>query len=160
VLIVIASFGSVFAVLLGYSRIPYAAAVEGQFFSVFARLHPRGNFPYVSILALGFCSAIACLFTLESLFTALIVAQTVLQFAGQCVAVMLLRAQKKEPEDLYRMPWYPLPALIALLGWTYIVATSGVRYIAFAAGLLALGVAMYLWRARRNMQWPFAEAAA
>jgi len=160
VLIVIASFGSVFAVLLGYSRIPYAAAVEGQFFSVFARLHPKGNFPYVSILALGFCSAIACLFTLESLFTALIVAQTVLQFAGQCIAVMLLRAQKKQPTDSYRMAWYPLPALIALLGWIYIVATSGVRYIVFAAGLSALGAAIYLLRAKRKMQWPFAEAAA
>jgi hypothetical protein len=97
---------------------------------------------------------------LESLFTALIVAQTVLQFAGQCVAVMLLRGQKKEPTDSYRMPWYPLPALIALLGWIYIVATSGVRYIAFAAGLSALGVAIYLWRAKRKTQWPFAEAAA
>jgi amino acid transporter len=160
VLIVIASFGSVFAVLLGYSRIPYAAAVEGQFFSVFARLHPRGNFPYVSILALGVCSAAACLFSLESLFTALIVAQTVLQFAGQCVAVMLLRARKKEPADSYRMPLFPLPALIALLGWIYIVVTSGLRYIAFAAGLLALGVAMYLLRARRRADWPFAESAA
>jgi amino acid transporter len=160
VLIVIASFGSVFAVLLGYSRIPYAAAIEGQFFSVFARLHPKGNFPYVSILALGFCSALACLLSLESLFTALIVAQTVLQFAGQCVAVMLLRGQKKEPVDSYRMPLYPLPALIALLGWIYIVASSGLRYIAFAAGLLALGVAMYLVRARRRAQWPFAEITA
>jgi amino acid transporter len=160
VLIVIASFGSVFAVLLGYSRIPYAAAIEGQFFSVFARLHPKGNFPYVSILALGFCSALACLLSLESLFTALIVAQTVLQFAGQCVAVMLLRGQKKEPVDSYRMPLYPVPALIALLGWIYIVASSGLRYIAFAAGLLALGVAMYLVRARRRAQWPFAEITA
>jgi amino acid transporter len=158
-LIVVASFGSVFAVLLGYSRIPYAAAVEGQFFSVFARLHPKGNFPYVSIVALGVCSAVACLFTLESLFTALIVAQTVLQFAGQCVAVMVLRQKKKEPMDSYRMPWYPLPALIALLGWIYIVATSGLRYIAFAAALLAVGVAMYLWRAQRRKQWPFPEAA-
>jgi amino acid transporter len=160
VLIVIASFGSVFAVLLGYSRIPYAAAIDGQFFLVFARLHPKGNFPYVSILALGFCSALACLLSLESLFTALIVAQTVLQFAGQCVAVMLLRGQKKEPVDSYRMPLYPLPALIALLGWIYIVASSGLRYIIFAAGLLALGVAMYLVRARQRAQWPFAEIAA
>jgi amino acid transporter len=160
VLIVIASFGSVFAVLLGYSRIPYAAAVEGQFFSIFARLHPKGNFPYVSILGLGICSALACLFSLQSLFTALIVAQTVLQFAGQCVAVILLRRQKREPVDSYRMPLYPMPALIALLGWTYIVVTSGLRYIAFAAGLLALGVAMYMVRARQRGQWPFAEVSA
>jgi amino acid transporter len=160
ILIVIASFGSVFAVLLGYSRIPYAAAVEGQFFSIFARLHPKGNFPYVSILGLGFCSALACLFTLESLFTALIVAQTVLQFAGQCVAVMVLRARKNEPADSYRMPLFPLPAVIALLGWIYIVVTSGLRYIAFAAGLLALGVSMYLLRARRRADWPFAAEPA
>ena len=63
--------------------------VEGQFFSVFGRLHPKGKFPYVSLLAMGVCSALACLFSLESLITALIVTQTLLQFAAQCVAVML-----------------------------------------------------------------------
>ena len=158
VLILIASFGSVFAILLGYSRIPYAAAVEGQFFSIFGRLHPKGKFPYISLLAMGFCSALACLFTLQSLITALIVTQTLLQFAAQCVAVILLRRQKREPASGYKMPLYPLPALIALCGWLYIVFTSGPGYIALAGVFLAIGIAIFLLRARHHLSWPFLEA--
>jgi amino acid transporter len=160
ILILIASFGSVFAILLGYSRIPYAAAVEGQFFSVFGRLHERGRFPYISVLATGICSAAACFFSLESLITALIVTQTLLQFVAQCVAVILLRKQKREPADSYRMPFYPLPALIALTGWLYIVLTSGVRYIALAGVFLIVGIGVFLLRARQKANWPFKEVVS
>ena len=158
ILILVASFGSVFAILLGYSRIPYAAARGGQFFSVFGRLHPKGKFPYVSLLAMGVCAAIACLFSLESLITALIVTQTLLQFAAQCVAVILLRRQKRAIGDAYRMPLYPMPALIALGGWIYIVVTSGAVYIALAGIFLILGIAIFLLRARQQVSWPFSEA--
>jgi amino acid transporter len=160
VLILIAAFGSVLAILLGYSRIPYAAAVEGQFFSIFARLHPAGGFPYISVLTVGFFSALACLFSLESLITSLIVTQTLLQFAAQCVAVILLRRQRLASQDVYRMPFFPLPALIALAGWIYIVATSGVRYMAVAGIFLVAGIAVFLLRARQQSSWPFAEVPA
>jgi amino acid transporter len=160
ILILIAAFGSVFAILLGYSRIPYAAAVEGQFFSVFARLHPKGRFPYLSVLGVGFCSALACLFSLESLITSLIVTQTLLQFAAQCVAVILLRSQKRETAETYRMPLFPLPALIALFGWMYIVVTSGVRYMAVAGAFLFVGIAIFFLRARQQANWPFGKGAA
>ena len=158
ILILIASFGSVFAILLGYSRIPYAAAVQGQFFPVFGRLHRKGHFPFVSLLAMGLCSAIACLFSLQSLITSLIVTQTLLQFAAQCVAVILLRRQKREEaKSSYRMPLYPLPALVALGGWIYVVVTSGLAYIALAGVFLIIGIALFLLRARQEKAWPFAE---
>ncbi len=159
-LILIAAFGSVLAILLGYSRIPYAAAVEGQFFSIFARLHPTGGFPYISLLTVGCFSALACLFSLESLITSLIVTQTLLQFAAQCVAVILLRRQRRESGGVYRMPLFPLPALIALAGWIYIVVTSGVRYMAVAGIFLLAGIAVFLLRARQQSNWPFAEVQA
>ena len=160
ILILIAAFGSVFAILLGYSRIPYAAAVDGHFFPVFGKLHPKGRFPYVSLVAMGLSSAIACLFSLESLITALIVTQTLLQFAAQCVAVILLRREKRGAADAYRMPLYPLPALIALAGWTYIVVTSGARYMLLAVAFLAIGISIFLLRARQKRDWPFAEVIA
>jgi amino acid transporter len=160
VLILIASFGSVFAVLLGYSRIPYAAARDGRFFSVFARLHPRGGFPHISVLALGVCSALACFISLGGLISALIVTQTLLQFMGQCVAVILLRRKRRETGGSYRMPLFPLPALLALGGWTYIVVTSGARYILMAFGLMLTGVLVYLLRARKRFEWPFGGAEA
>ncbi len=160
VLVLVASFGSVFAVLLGYSRIPYAAACEGRFFSIFARLHPRGGFPYVSVLTLGACSALACFISLGGLISALIVTQTLLQFMGQCVAVILLRRKRRETGECYRMPLFPVPALLALAGWTYIVVTSGARYILMAFGLMLAGVLVYLVRARTRVEWPFGGAAA
>jgi amino acid transporter len=107
---------------------------------------------------MGICSAIACLFSLESLITALIVTQTLLQFAAQCVAVMLLRRQKRAIADAYRMPFYPLPALIALSGWLYIVVTSGAVYIALAGVFLVLGIAVFVLRARQQKSWPYPEA--
>ncbi len=158
ILILLAAFGSVFAILLGYSRIPFAAAVQGQFLPVFGRLHPTGKFPYVSLLAMGFLSAVACLFSLESLITAMIVTQTLLQFAAQCVAVILLRRQRREPADAYKMPLYPLPALIALSGWAYVVVTSGAKYIALAGVFMMIGIALFLVRARQSAEWPFSEA--
>jgi amino acid transporter len=160
ILILIASFGSVFAILLGYSRIPYAAAIEGQFFSIFGRLHRKGQFPYISLLAMGSCSALACLFSLESLITSLIVTQTLLQFAAQCFAVILLRRKSRGAVHTYRMPFYPIPALIALGGWTYVVVTSGVAYVGLAAVFLSIGIALFLLRAWRAGAWPFAEVVA
>jgi amino acid transporter len=160
VLILVASFGSVFAVLLGYSRIPYTAARDGRFFSVFAHLHPRGGFPHISVLTLGFCSALACFVSLSGLISVLIVTQTLLQFMGQCVAVILLRRQKSAAGECYRMPLFPIPALLALCGWSYIVLTSGARYILMALGLMLAGILAYLLRAHARTEWPFGGETA
>lgn len=154
-LILVATFASVFAILLGYSRIPYAAAVDGRFFRPFARLHPTGKFPYISVLAMGLLSALACVFSLAAIITVLIVVQTMVQFIGQCIAVMVLRRQLGKQSRSYRMPLYPLPALIALGGWIYIVVTSGWRYIALGLVLIAVGVAAYMIRAYGKEEWPF-----
>lgn len=155
VLILIATFGSVFAVLLGYSRIPYAAAHEGRFFSIFARLHKRGQYPIVAVLVMGVLSAFACILSLTELITTLIVVQTLLQFIGQCVAVILLHKRFRIDPQCFRMPLFPLPALIALAGWIYIVVSSGVRYTLIALVLLSLGMAAFLFHSRLVREWPF-----
>jgi len=155
VFILIATFGSVFAVLLGYSRIPYAAAVEGRFFSVFAHLHKRGQYPIVAVLVMGILSSFACIFSLADLITTLIVVQTLLQFIGQCVAVILLRKRFRNEQGCFRMPLFPVPALIALAGWSYIVVSSGWKYSLIALLLLTLGVAGFLFHSRKVGEWPF-----
>ena len=38
------AFASVFSLLLGYSRVPYAAALEGNYFKAFAKVHPTTGF--------------------------------------------------------------------------------------------------------------------
>jgi len=160
-LILLASFGSVYAILLGFSRIPYTAAAEGQFFRPFARLHPTGHFPVVSLLTVGALSAVACLFSLADLIGSLIVVQTMFQFAAQCVAVILLRRHPERhpaPAGQYRMPLYPLPAVIALLGWIYIVVSGKLLYIAIGLAMAAVGTVFFLLGARKREEWPFLRA--
>jgi amino acid transporter len=149
-LILWVAFGSVFCVLLGYTRVPYAAAVEGHFFSAFARVHPKRHFPSFSVVFMGIASAVACLLTLEALIRALIVIQIVTQFAAQCVAVVLIRRYRRDIVRPFSMPLYPVPVIVALAGWIYILATSGAVYIASGFSLLALGIAAFFWRSRQQ----------
>jgi amino acid transporter len=154
-LVLIASWGSVFAILLGYSRVPYAAAVDGHFFRPFARLHPTQKFPSTSLLVMGGLSAVACLFSLSDLISVLIVVQTMTQFGLQCVAVMLLRRKRIAPSGSFRMPLYPLPAIIALAGWGYIVISSKGLHILIGVAMAATGAVIYLLQARGKQEWPF-----
>ncbi len=158
VLILWAAFASVFAILLGYSRIPYGAAVDGHFFSPFARLHPKG-FPAFSLVTMGVGAALCCcILDLGQLIKSLIVIQTMVQFAAQCIAVMLLRKWRPDIRRPYNMPLYPLPALIALAGWIFILVPSGWQYIAWASLLMLAGTIAYLIKARKSKEWPFQRA--
>ena len=154
------AFGSVFALLLGYSRIPYAAAVQGDFFRVFAKLHPKGNFPDVSLYTLGVVSIVASFFTLDQVITALITTRILVQFMGQILALPLLRKRLPPTGLPYKMWLYPVPAMVAFVGWAYVFLTSGWAYIAVGLATLGAGVVAFLLRARVSATWPFAPPAA
>jgi amino acid transporter len=160
VLILWTTLASLFAVLLGYSRVPYAAAVEGRFFAAFARLHPARNFPSFSVLFLGILSAAACLMTLDVVINALVVIQILVQFMAQILAVTLIRRNRPDIVRPYRMSLYPATSVIAFLGWLYILIASGLPYILAGFGLLLFGIMVYLLRARRTAEWPFEDAGA
>jgi APA family basic amino acid/polyamine antiporter len=154
------AFGSVFALLLGYSRIPYAAAESGYFFRVFGRLHPTKDFPYVSLLVLGAISIVAGFFSLGTVIDALIVTRILVQFMGQAFGLILLRRQRPDMPRPYRMWLYPLPALIALAGWIFVFATTQVAVILFGVGVLALGCLAFLLWSWNTKRWPFGLQAA
>ena len=155
------AFGSVFALLLGYSRIPFAAAQSGYFFRVFGRLHPTKDFPYVSLLVLGAISIVAGFFSLGTVIDALIVTRILVQFMGQIFGLILLRRRAPDMPRPYRMWLYPIPALVALFGWIFVFATTQVEVILFGIGVLALGCVAFLFWSRNTRSWPFAlEAAA
>jgi amino acid transporter len=146
------AFGSVFALLLGYSRVPYAAAREGYFFAPFAKLHPTGGFPALSLLLLGAIAIVACLFPLAVVIDALIASRILVQFIGQIAAVAYLRRVRPDMPRPYRIWLYPLPALIALAGWLFIFITTDIKVIGFGFALLALGVICFaLWSKRRSV---------
>jgi len=149
------AFGSVFALLLGYSRIPFAAAESGYFFRIFGKLHPTKQFPYVSLLVLGAISILAGFFSLGTVIDALIVTRILVQFMGQVFGLILLRRRAPEMPRPYRMWLYPVPALVALLGWIFVFATTDPRVILFGLGVLGLGCVTFLLWSWRTKRWPF-----
>jgi len=149
ILVLWTALASVFALLFGYSRIPYAAAVNGHFFSAFARIHPTGRFPYVSLLVMGGLSIAASMFTLDAVISALLTSRILVQFLTQVYALHYMRKHRPEIRRPFRMWLYPMPSVIALVGWTYVFATSGARYIVFGILTLIAGAGAYwLWSSR------------
>jgi amino acid transporter len=157
VLICWTAFASVYALMLGYSRIPYAAARDGFFFSAFAKLHPRGDFPHVSLLVLGAVTIGASFFTLEEVIAALICTRILVQFIAQIQAVDMLR-KRASGVSVFRMALYPIPSVIAIAGWEFIFDTTDWVYIAGGTASLAAGIAAYgvwsWWRARGGSTVP------
>jgi amino acid transporter len=141
------ALASVFALLLGYSRILYAAAEDGHFFRIFARLHPTGKFPHVSLLAVGLLAIGASFWSLDAVISALLTSRILVQFIAQIFALDHLRKHRAEIVRPFRMWLYPVPSAIAFLGWAYIFLTSGWGFIGFGLLTLALGVATYaVWK--------------
>jgi len=155
VMILWTALGSCFALLLGYSRIPFAAARDGYFFKVFSRLHPKHNFPHVSLLVIGVVAIICSFFSLGMVIDVLIATRIIVQFAGQIFAVALLRKNSPKMERPYRIWLYPLPSLIALAGWAFIYLTLDRRIIIFSLVALAAGVVSFLAWSRGASKWPF-----
>jgi amino acid transporter len=145
-LIVWTAFASVFAAMLGYSRIPFAAARAGDFFKAFARLHPVGEFPHRSLVLIGGLAALACLAELGTVIDALVAARIPIQFLGQIITVFYLRSKWKGAPATFRMPFYPLPAAVALGGWLFVFWTSKPVVILYSLGSLAAGAAaFFIW---------------
>ena len=158
VMILWTAFGSVFALLLGYSRIPFAAANDGYFFRAFGKVHPTKNYPHVSLLVLGGVSVCAAFFNLDQVVSALITTRVLVQFIGQVFAIPLLRKRVPDSARPYKMWLYPLPAIVAFFGWAFVFVTSGWGYVAVGLLTLAAGFAVFMIRAKITATWPFRAA--
>jgi APA family basic amino acid/polyamine antiporter len=152
------AFASVFALLLGYSRVPYAAALDGNYFRVFARLHPREGFPHISLLALGAAATVFCFFDLSHVIAALVAIRIILQFLLQHVGVILLRFREPDQPRPFRMWLYPLPPILAALGFLFILISrpNAARELRYGAAIAVSGCLLYFGRARFRKEWPFA----
>lgn len=157
-LILFTTFASLFAVMLGYSRVPYAAAADGRFLKIFARLHPTKNFPHVSLVVIGVLSAIACWLSLATLIAALVILEKIARDIGQAVAVILIRRHRPEIKLPFKMWLYPLPSVIALVGWIFILRTNDARIVWWGLALTVVGIIAYLIQAKPKSEWPFDNA--
>jgi fructoselysine transporter len=154
------ALASVFSVLLGASRVPYSAAVDGNFFPIFARVHPTKHFPYVSLLVLG---GLAFLFSvtlkLKTAIAGILAMRLIVQFIGQAVGVILLHKRWPLQRFPFKMWLYPVPAILTMCGWAVLFWATGP---ARKWGILqiGLGALAFLFRAREMRQWPFEKSGA
>ncbi|MDN3358890.1 APC family permease [Actinomadura sp. DC4] len=153
--IIITAFASVFAGLLGGSRVPYNAARDKVFLSWFGRLHPRLHFPTAGLFAMGIITAVGSLFTLTDVISMLTAVFVLIQSVAQVVAVTVLRKRQPNLRRPYKMWLYPLPSIVALVGWIYIYKSAGLKPILLSlVWLVAGGIAFLIW-ARAERTWPF-----
>jgi amino acid transporter len=153
------AFASVFSLLLGYSRVPFAAAQDGNYFQSFSAVHPRFHIPHVSLLALGGVAALACFLKLQDVIAALVVIRITLQFLFQSVGVIILRIRRPDMPRPFRMWLYPLPALLATVGFIFVLRDRA-KELRYAVVILIVGVIIYLVRAARRREWPFVHATS
>ncbi|MBI3139249.1 MAG: APC family permease [Sphingobacteriales bacterium] len=148
VLILCIAFSSLFAVVLGYSRVPYAAASDGNFFTVFSKLHPTKNFPYISLLVLcGLGLIFSLLFRLSDVISSILAMRILVQFIGQGVGVVLLRKKYGNKELPFKMWAYPLPVLLSVMVWLFLFVSTG--WFALWGSVIALaGIAAYFIKSR------------
>jgi amino acid transporter len=147
------AFASVFSLLAGYSRIPYAAARDGNFFRIFARVHPQGHFPTISVLFLGALACSFCVFQLRDLLSALVVIRILLLFLLQAVGAVIWRVTHPEQPRPFRMWLYPLPVLITLAGFSLVLADK-LPLLRRGLFFAALGIVLFLLRSMKKREWP------
>jgi APA family basic amino acid/polyamine antiporter len=160
-LIIWTAFASVFSLLLGYSRVPYAAATDGDYFQTFARVHPKHHIPHVSLLVLGAVAVAFCTLRLADVIAALVVIRILVQFLAQTVGVIVFRIRRPDVERPFRMWLYPLPGLVAFAGFVYVLVMRPdfQKEISYAAVLIVVGLVLYGIRAWRRREWPFVGAS-
>ncbi len=155
-LVLLTAFASLYGNLLGFSRIPFAAARDGAFLPAFARLDSRRDIPHVALFAVGLLSLVASLFTLDQVIAFLTAGIVLVQGIAQVIALFRLRADAVVAP--FRMPLFPLPAIVALVGWTLAFIYTGLPAIALGVGWLTIGAVVFLIAARARRWWPFAGA--
>jgi len=159
ILVIWTAFASVFSLLAGYSRIPYAAARDGNFFAMFGKLHPKSNFPANSTILLGTLAALFCVFQLKDLLVALVVIRVMLLFLVQALGAVKWRMADPSHPRPFRMWLYPLPVIVTVAGLGLVLCDKrllAARGLAFAA----VGVGCFLVRAARRREWPMKEFGA
>jgi amino acid transporter len=146
---------SIFSLMLGYSRILYAAGRDGNFFRIFGRLHPKGAYPWVALAELGLAGAVFCLMKLPDVIKSIVSIRAVIPFIAQIVAAVVLRRRFPDRPRPFRMWLYPVPAIVALGLWTFVLFSPQKGFRAGAAYVMGAGMVFFLARSALLRQWPF-----
>lgn len=140
-------FACLFSMTVGYSRILFAAARNGDFFRPFAYLHPRGHYPLVSLVFVGGLAAVFTFLPLGAVIEAAVLLRIAVQFIGQIIALHILRTRRPDVALPFRMKLYPLPSLVALVGWCFVLANpTESRFLLYVAAVLTAGCVAFAVR--------------
>ncbi|BFI95723.1 MAG: APC family permease [Rhodanobacter sp.] len=156
VLIIVTAFASVFTGLLGGSRVPFQAAHEKVFLSVFGRLHAKHGFPHVALLTMGAVTAAGTFFDLTEVINMLLAATIIVQSVAQIAALVVLRKRQPKLDRPYKQWLYPVPCIVALLGWVYVYVSASTSSLILSGAWILAGIAVFALWARANRSWPFA----
>lgn len=158
VMILWVALASLFAVMLGYSRIPYAAAIDGAFFKIFGKLHPTRNFPYVSLLVIAaFGFFFSLLFRMSDVISGILAMRIIVQFIGQAVGVIILRKRNGTKHLPYKMPLYPLPVVLVTIMWLFVFYSTGRQVIGSFLIVIGTGLVVYFIYAKLQNHWPYSK---
>jgi amino acid transporter len=162
VLIMFTAFASVFSLLLGYSRVPWAASLDGNYFRFFGKVHPKHHFPHVSLLTMGGIAALFCFFKLIDVVAALVVIRITIQFLAQIVGLLILRKTRPDVPRPFKMWLYPVPALIAIVGFVFVLFSrvNFQKEIKYAGVLIVAGLIIYFARSYKRGEYPFKPVPA
>lgn len=156
VMILWVALASLFAVMLGYSRVPYAAAIDGAFFKVFGKLHPTRNFPYVSLLVIaGLGFIFSLLFRMSDVISGILAMRIIVQFVGQAIGVVLLRKRNGKQHLPYKMPLYPVPVILVIAMWLFVFYSTGLEVMGSFLIVFGTGLLVYFIYAKLQNQWPY-----
>ena len=147
-LILFVAASSLYALILGYSRIPYAAAKDGNFFGSSRTSTRRSTSPTCRSRQSPSCRFPFCFFSLGQIVSWLVQVQVLLQFIWQCAAVVLLRRYRTDIPQPFTMWLYPWPAVLSGALWLFIFFTGPRDGIVFSFAFLLMGLVAYVIFAR------------
>ncbi len=154
-LVAVTAYGSIYALMMSYSRLPFAAARDGFFFGWLKAVHPTKHFPHYSLLLVGGVTCIASLFNLDFIIAATLSSRILIQFLGQIAGLTILRKTAPDMKRPFKMWLYPIPSIVAFVGFSYIFISSGIEAISLGLAWLVTGVGFFLFWAKKENEWPF-----
>ncbi|MGH9660386.1 MAG: APC family permease, partial [Bryobacteraceae bacterium] len=153
----LAAMISIFAALNGSiltgSRVPYAMARDGLFFSAAARVHPGYRTPAVAILGLSAWAALLVLSgRYDQLLDYVIFASWIL-YGMTTAAVLVLRRKRPDLDRPYRTFGYPIvPIVFVLIALALVISTliDRPRESGLGLALIVAGLPFYAYWNRRR----------
>lgn len=142
--IALAIFNATLAIILEFGRILYSSARDrawpGIVNSWLAAVHPRFRSPWVATALVGIVSAVLCLTVDLNTLITLTGAVLVADYAMISIAALVGRTTGATDGSPYRMPFWPVPPLLALAALVYVTTQQTSTALIVTGATIAIGL--------------------